>query len=176
MLDKICPICSVLMIQIETDGLWDRCNCGTRKMNKDFEIINLENYITANGSYTNRLKSEELTPQVKDNAIILLNMINQLLRELGIKEAKVSSGFRPSGVNSNLSNAAKKSLHMVGSACDILDNTEQSLGNLIKSRPDLLKKYGLWMEDLDSTRGKFTNWVHLDLGVRPDREIRIFHP
>lgn len=164
------------MIQIGTDGLWNRCNCGTRKMNKDFEIISLENYITANGAYPDRLQSIELTKEIKDNAIILLNMINQLLRELGIKEAKVSSGFRPSRVNSSLANAAKKSLHLRGSACDILDDKNQSLGNLIKSRPDLLKKYGLWMEDLSSTKGINNPWVHLDLGTRPDREIRIFIP
>lgn len=176
MINSFCPICRGFLRQLEHNDIWDQCSCGTRKMNKDFEIISLENYITANASYPDRLQSIELTTEVKDNAIKLLNMINLLLRELGIKEATVSSGFRTSESNSVTSNAAKKSYHMRGLACDILDDKDQLLGNLIKSKPELLKKYGLWMESLDSTKGHWNCWVHLDLGVRPEREVQVFHP
>jgi len=89
----------------------------------------------------------------------------------------VSSGWRPPSFNKTVGNAAKKSLHMTGNAIDIMDNKLQTLAYTIKKNASLLKKYGLWMEDPDSTMGKFTNWCHLDNSTtRTDRNIRIFKP
>lgn len=140
------------------------------------EIITLEDLITSSGSYKDRYTSPELTSQLKDNGIILINKVNQLLTDLGVSKVKVSSGFRPSNVNANVPNSAKKSAHMTCKAVDLLDDADQSLGLLIASKPDLLRKYGLFMEDLNSTKGKYTNWVHLDFIDRPDRPSRIFKP
>ena len=139
-------------------------------------MITKEDAITAAGKYPDRLTHVECTEEVKNNLETLLEKINALLNELGIEKVEVTSGFRPAGVNAATQGSAKKSLHMQGRACDILDDTKQTLGNSIKNKPELLVKYGLWMESLDHTKGKFTNWVHLDCGVRKDRPIRIFIP
>ena len=136
------------------------------------ELINLEDWITASGKYPERMDSDELTEEVKDNAIKLLNKINQLLQELGITEVSVSSGFRPSSVNNATPHAAKRSLHMSGHACDIFD-PNGSLDNLVISRPDLLKKYSLWVENPSNT----STWCHLDDSTsRTDRDLRMFNP
>lgn len=120
--------------------------------------------------------ASEYTDDIKNNAIKLLGLINQLLSDLGIESADVTSGWRPSQINNKTTNAAKRSYHMIGSACDILDDKEQSLAKLIQSRPDLLRKYGLWLESPASTHGVNTNWAHLDNGSRADRQSRVFLP
>ena len=133
----------------------------------------LEDWVTSSGKYPDRAKSMELTQEVKVNAGLLLELVNQLLAELGLDPStlRISSGFRPSSVNSAIPNAAKKSLHMTGLAVDIED-PDNELDKLIASRPELLDKYGLWLEHSDST----PKWTHLDKGVRTQRKIRIFHP
>ena len=147
---------------------WLSCPCGVRRMEK--EIIDLEKYITASGKYKDRLLSSELTKEVKDNAVMLLNRVNQLLKELGIDVADVSSGFRPSSVNAKIKGAAKKSLHMLGKAIDISD-PKHELYKKVEANPKLLTKYGLWLEHKDDTPG----WCHFDMSsLRTDREIRIF--
>lgn len=120
--------------------------------------------------------SNEYDDSITDNATILLFKVNSLLNDLGIEKADVTSGWRPESVNVKITNAAKKSAHMIGKAVDILDNDNQDLAKLVASRPDLLRKYDLFMEDLNSTRGKNTNWVHLDYMVRSDRPSRVFLP
>jgi hypothetical protein len=120
--------------------------------------------------------ASEFTPDINNNAIKLLGLINQLLNDLGIESADVTSGWRPPQINNKTTNAAKRSYHMMGLACDILDDENQTLAKLVASRPDLLKKYGLWLESPDSTKGINTNWAHLDLGTRQDRPSRVFLP
>ena len=139
-------------------------------------MINLNDYLTSSGSYPDRAKSSELTAELISNANTLLPKVNALLDELGIKNVKISSGFRTSEANVATPNSAKKSAHMICKAIDILDDKSQTLGKLIASRPDLLKKHGLMIEDLGSTIGKITNWVHLDDVVRSDRPSQSFHP
>lgn len=139
-------------------------------------MLNLKNYLTASGSYPARETDKELTRELLQNAIRLTSIVNLLLADLGIASVRVSSGFRPSGVNAGVAGAAAKSLHTQCLAVDIIDSSDQKLGKLIASRPDLLKKYGLWIEDLGSTKGQNTNWVHLDLGIRTDRPTRMFKP
>lgn len=112
----------------------------------------------------------EWTDTTKANAIKLLGVINSFLSELGITKAIVSSGFRPSSINNKTLHAAKSSYHMNGLAIDIKDNSNQDLAKLVASRPDLLKKYNLWMEDMNSTH----YWVHIDMGTRSDRPSRVF--
>lgn len=136
--------------------------------------ITLKEYLTASNKYPDREKHKEVN---SDNANRLLNAINSFLNEIKAKGPFViSSGFRPSEVNAQIANAAKKSLHTQCLAIDLLDDKDQTLGKLCASKPDLMRKYGLFLEDLGSTVGKNTNWVHLDLGTRADRESRIFKP
>lgn len=167
-LNKVCHLCSGYFRPLDNNPLWVGCSCGVRKLEK--EIIDLQNYITASGKYKDRLLSVELTKDIKDNAIILLNRVNQLLKELGVTQVDVSSGFRPSAVNANVKGSAKKSLHMLGKAVDIFD-PKHELYKKIEQKPELLKKYGLWMEHKDNA----PTWVHLDNStLRLDREVRIF--
>lgn len=167
-IDKVCHRCFSYLFPVDGMHGWVGCGCGTRR--RDRPVIKLEDYITASGKYKDRLDSPELTEEVKDNAVILLNKVNQLLDELKIKNVEVSSGFRPSAVNAKTKGAAKKSLHMTGCAIDILD-IDNKLGKLILSQPNLLHKYGLWLEDIAAT----PTWVHLDMSTkRKDRELRIF--
>ena len=140
-------------------------------------MITRKQYLTANGQYPERELDRALTPDLLDNCGTLLSAVNFLLTELGVEKATVTSGFRPSTVNIHLANASKKSLHQFCLAIDLADDKDQTLGNSIATRPDLLRKYGLFIEDLNSTRGKNTNWVHLDISpTRPDRPTRMFKP
>lgn len=135
-------------------------------------MLTLEKWITSDGKYPERAKSPDLTDEVRNKATILISTINSFLAELNFQgPIKVSSGFRPVAVNASLANSAKRSLHCTGSAIDIEDPSG-TLDNAIKSRPELLDKFGLWLEDPGYTPG----WTHLDLGVRRERPIRIFIP
>lgn len=136
------------------------------------QLITLEQYAMGR----DKLYPTEWTKEVQDNAKKLLEKVNALLNELGIQKATVSSGFRPAAINNKVTNAAKKSYHMLGIAVDILDNKNQDLAKLVANSPILLKKYDLFMEDMSSTKGVNTNWVHLDFGTRTDRPSRIFKP
>lgn len=180
MINKYCHICRGYLIQLEHLSPYKGCNCGVRRMEN--EVITLEDLLTSSGKYRERLQSNELTTDLKDNGVMLINKVNQLLKDLKIKRAEVTSGFRPSDVNSKIPNAAKRSLHQQCKAVDILDDEHQTLAKLIQKDAEdnkensLLAKYGLWLEHPDNTKGKNTNWVHLDCGVRSDRPVRVFKP
>lgn len=139
------------------------------------ESLTLYDWLTTSGLHPEREK--EATDEIKANAEALLTKVNPFLDELGWDGSKkLSSGFRPSEVNAATPHAAKHSGHESGHALDVLDDKQQSLCKLVMSRPDLLKKHGLMMEDIHSTKGKFTNWCHLDDVDRPDRPSRTFLP
>ena len=121
--------------------------------------ITRNDVITASGAYPERANSPELTEEVKDNIDELIEKVNALLADLGVKSVKLSSGFRPSAVNAKIANAAKKSNHSIGKALDIMDDKNQSLAK--KVTIELLEKHDLYMEDPAYTKGKSTNWVHL---------------
>jgi hypothetical protein len=142
------------------------------------ELISLNLYFTDYVTKADRRVqfASEFTDEINTNAIKLLGLINQLLSDLGIESADVTSGWRPPQINNKTTNAAKRSYHMLGLACDILDNEDQNLCNLVASRPDLLRKYGLWMESPTATKGHNTNWCHIDCGTRADRPSRVFLP
>ncbi len=111
---------------------------------------------------------EDYTDEILENAKVLIEKVNSLLSDLGIIAVVVSSGWRPTAVNSAVG-GAKRSLHLQGRAVDLKDSTGE-LDRVIEERPDLLKKYGLWLEDPDATTG----WCHLDNGNRRDRPSRVF--
>lgn len=139
--------------------------------NKTPGLLTLNDLITSSNKYPERAKSKELTQDVLENLKLLLAYVNPFLADLGLKSVKVSSGFRPSDVNSNLPNSAKRSLHMLGKAVD-LEDTDGTLDALIESRDDLKKRYGLWQESPASTSG----WSHIDIGIRSAREKNTFLP
>lgn len=134
--------------------------------------FSLNDYVTSNGKYPERATSIDLTEEVKSNALELLSTVDQFLTELNFEGVlKISSGFRPAAVNAATAGSAKRSLHMSGRALDIED-PDGLLDQAIKARPELLDKYGLWLENPEFTPG----WAHLDMGNRSARPIRIFLP
>ena len=137
-------------------------------------MLTLKDYLTASGSYPDREKHPEVN---KVNAERLITAVNAFLKDIGhVAPVTVSSGFRPAAVNSGIANAAKKSLHMECLAIDMLDDKNQTLAKLCASKPEVMRKYGLFLEDPASTIGKSQNWTHLDLGTRADRPSRVFKP
>lgn len=155
--------------------IYEKSNKEVKEMS---EVINLDLYFTDYVTKADRREvyKNELTNEIIENAQKLLQKVNGLLNELGISKSDVTSGWRPPTVNAQVTNAAKRSAHMIGLAVDLLDNTNQDLAKLIASQPDLLRKYGLFIEDMSSTRGKNTNWCHLDYMTRQDRPSRVFKP
>lgn len=143
------------------------------KQKKAKEYIDLSKYSMGR----DKQFPDEWTEEVQNNAKNLLIKVNALLNDLSWeKDCLVSSGFRPNQINTLTPGSAKKSLHQIGKAVDIIDDSNQTLGKLMISRPELLRKYGLFVEDLNSTQGKNTNWVHTDFGDRADRPSRVFKP
>lgn len=134
-------------------------------------MLTLKDLLTSSGKYPEREKHKEVTPEVIKNAEALLSKVNALLKDLKIDKVSVSSGFRPSEVNAGIANAAKKSLHMQGSAVDLSD-PDGKLDALIESRDDLKKKYGLWQESPGATKG----WAHIDAKDRGKRFKNTFIP
>jgi hypothetical protein len=168
---NICRICVSYLGDHPTLKDWLKCpSCGFSKVKKP--IITLEAYLMGR----DKQYPAEFTQELLLNATIFLEKVNALLWNLGIKEAAVSSGWRPAVVNSGVANAAKRSLHMTCKAIDIKDDKSQSLANKVLTKPELLKSLDLWLEDPAATRGKNTNWVHLDMGIRTDRPLRMFKP
>lgn len=139
----------------------------------------LNAYLTASNAYPERAKHKELTPALLANANTLLSTIQAFFKELGLnlENYKVSSGFRPSEVNNAISNAAKKSLHQQCLAIDILDDKNQSLAKLMQQNASKRKLKGIWLESPAHTKGKNTNWVHLDISaLRSVRDSMEFVP
>lgn len=140
-------------------------------------MITVQDWITSSNNYPERANSLELTYIVKSNAQILCDKVNAFLSDLGWSEpVSLTSGFRTLEVNQNTPGAALHSGHEDGHAMDLWDDYNQTLCNLVESRPDLLRKHGLMMENKDYTKGQNTNWTHLDFVNRPDRPSRTFIP
>ena len=114
---------------------------------------------------------DEMTDVIRSNAKELLFRVNGLLNDLNWKdEAKVTSGWRPRSINKAVG-GAPSSHHLYGRAIDIAD-PGQKLALAILKNPDLLIDYELWIEN-----PKYTpTWVHLDMGTRPERSVRMFSP
>jgi hypothetical protein len=134
-------------------------------------MLTIQDLITASGKYPDRLNHAELTPEVKSNLAKLLGALLPFLMELGITQVKVSSGWRPSTTNKALASASKTSTHMIGLGVDFVD-VDGKLDELISKNDKLKKKYGLWQEHPDSTKG----WAHLDLKDRGKRAENTFKP
>ncbi len=141
----------------------------------------LNDYLTASGAFPERATHVELTPELLNNANSLLFKVQELFESLGISLAnyRFSSGFRPTGVNSSLPNASKKSLHSRCLAMDLADTKGQSLAKLMQSAKavQIRLKLGIFLEAPTNTIGKNTNWCHLDISpVRAKRPSMEFLP
>ncbi len=109
--------------------------------------ISLDLYFTDFVTKADRRKqyASDFTQEINNNAIILLDKVNSLLGELGITTGNVTSGWRSPSINAKTANAAKRSAHLIGKAVDLADNHNQDLAKLVASRPDLLRKYDLFI-------------------------------
>ena len=97
------------------------------------------------------------------NLIDLLTKVNQIRLAYG-KPLIISSGYRPSAINSTVKGASKKSAHMSCQAVDFRD-LDGSFGKWCLDNLELLKSNGLWMEDPRWTFRKngnvYSGWVHI---------------
>lgn len=146
--------------------------------------ITVDDVITSSGRYPDRANSPELTDEVKSNIEKLVDKVNALLNELNWEGGiSISSGFRPSAVNSKVKGAAKKSAHQTGEALDIMQpKNNNALGLAIRIIQNnqgvngILGKHGLMMESLEATVGTSTSWTHLDMKIRSPRPSMEFKP
>lgn len=140
-------------------------------------MITLDDLLTSSGKYPDRAKSPEVTDEVRKNGEELLRRVNALLKELGITNATVSSGFRTSDANKAIPNAAKKSAHMRGMAIDIAD-PDQKIAKLVRKtqnnqgKKGIMGRHGVMMEKLEKT----PTWAHFDFVVRSERPSYEFEP
>ena len=111
----------------------------------------------------------DYTKEISDNIDKLLIPLNKF-REIYGKPMTVSSGWRPPSVNAGIANAAKRSNHMLGLACDFLD-TDGALDKFCMENLNVLKDLGLYLEHPDATKG----WCHLQC-VPPKSGNRVFRP
>jgi hypothetical protein len=97
------------------------------------------------------------------NACDLLARVNYLLGLLQFSGAKVSSGYRPSAINSSVG-GAKKSAHIDCMGIDLEDSSGY-LAFIISRDTSILDICDLWLESPEYTDG----WVHLDTKKRRNR-------
>lgn len=116
--------------------------------------------------------AKEWHPSVAENAKILLQKVNALITDLQLPdfEIEVVSGWRPESYN-KLIGGSPHSYHVKGMAVDLSDD-QQYISNAILKDAHLLARYELWMENPKET----PSWCHLDIGTRPERQVRVFMP
>ena len=118
--------------------------------------------------------ADEWTFEVKENAAELITRVNLLLKDLKVTTTRIISGWRPREINQRIG-GAPRSYPITGQAVDLRDNEGQDLSKVLISNKHLLHRHQLWMENPSFTRGN-TNWVHLDIGTRPEIDLRVFNP
>lgn len=138
--------------------------------------ISVEGYLMGRDA----LYPGECTPVVRDNAAKTVERVNALLAAMeasGIEleenprtKSIVNSGWRPPQINGQVANAAPRSKHMTGEACDLFD-PDGTLDDWMMANPDSLASIGLWMEHPSATKG----WAHVQV-VPPRSGRRVFYP
>lgn len=131
--------------------------------------MTLWRYLTSDGKYPEREHSPELTLEFRVNAGKTVEAVSNFLREIGIKDYVISSGFRTQEAN-KAAGGSKFSAHCSCEAIDIVDKDKKLYNALLVSIP-LLSKYGLYMEHGDYC----PTWIHLQIR-RPKSGNRIFLP
>lgn len=114
--------------------------------------------------------ADELTPDIRANAEITIQRVNELLALAGRSDVEVASGWRPQEVNDATANAAGHSKHLTGEAVDIADH-DRSLATWVADNLEQLDACKLWCEDFRWT----PTWVHFQT-LAPKSEKRIFIP
>lgn len=120
--------------------------------------------------------ASELTPEIKANAEDMVKRVNALLQASGL-DKRVASGWRPAAVNSTTVGAAKRSKHMDGNACDLLDN-DGSLDKWCMANLKELERIGLWLEHPSATKSPERygeGWCHVQR-LPPKSNNRVFYP
>lgn len=117
----------------------------------------------------------EWTEEVQDNGAETVMRINRLVdmyvADTGNARMETwASGWRPEGINSKTSNAAKTSRHITAQAGDVRDPVRLFAG-WCNRRLEELELCGLWMEDSRWC----PSWVHLQI-VPPKSGNRIYIP
>lgn len=115
------------------------------------------------------LYPKEYTKEISNNLDRLLIAINKVRRAYG-KPMTVSSGWRPAAINAGISNAAKKSNHMLGLAVDIAD-PKGDVMRWVLANLKFVAECGLYVEDFRHT----ATWAHFQI-VPPRSKKRIFIP
>lgn len=160
---NICRLCNAFM-QLHIDNpKYRKCSCGNTKLEK--VMISLEQYWMGRDV----THSDELTAEITAHAKELLDKVNIFLSHIGIKEAKISSGWRPESINI-AAHGAKSSKHLTGQAIDIID-VDGKVRNAILKNLDEAKGLGLFFEDFRWT----STWCHIQ-SVQPNSGKRIFIP
>lgn len=124
---------------------------------------------------------DEFTLEVKTNAEQTVEKVNALLSALqddGLQIEKnrqgsiIHSGWRPAMINGQTKNAAPKSKHITGQACDLYD-PEGAIDDFMMSGigQATLARLGLWIEHPSATKG----WAHVQT-VAPRSGQRVFYP
>ncbi len=116
-----------------------------------------------------KLYPKDYTVTVEKNSVRLIETINKFLTEVGIPKT-VNSGWRPYTVQMEVNPRAPNSKHVTGNAID-LEDKDRKLTEYILANLWVLEKYGLYMEDPESTK----TWVHLQ-NIPPRSGKRIFRP
>lgn len=140
-------------------------------------MITIEQYLMGRES----IYPDEYTPEIKANAEMTVSKVNALLEWLkgeGLPLEKnkqgslVNSGWRPPQINGQTKNAAPKSKHMTGQACDLYD-PEGDIDAMLMSGIGQAKlaEIGLWMENPAATKG----WSHVQT-IPPRSGQRTFYP
>lgn len=133
-------------------------------------MLTVNDWLTSSGKYPWRATHKEVTKELIENAMDYVTRLNAVLKELHIKDAKFSSGFRPSEVNKKTPNAAKKSKHITGHAGD-MEDLEGKIDYAFLMNLKVLEKHGLYLEHPDAT----PKWAHTQ-SVAPGSGNRVFKP
>ena len=127
--------------------------------------------LTAYWKGRDALYAEELTDEIRANAEVTVERVNELLERANCKSVdRLSSGWRPRSVNEATSNAAHQSKHLSGEAADIPD-PDRVLATWCVDNLDVLEEIGLWIEDPRYT----PTWLHVQT-VPPKSGKRVFIP
>ena len=117
---------------------------------------------------------------IKANAELTVQEVNKLLNRLESSGVKlepnpqtgtiVSSGWRPPQINGQVKNAAVRSKHMTGQACDLYD-PEGVIDDWLMDNLPADRSLALWMEHPSATKG----WAHVQI-IPPASGKVCFYP
>ena len=138
--------------------------------------INVEDYLMGR----DKDYPGECTPIIMDNAARTVAAVNDLLAALEADNVQVethpvtrtviASGWRPAALNARVPNAAIRSKHMSGEACDLYD-PDGIIDEYLIDHPDLLVNLRLYQEHPSATN----SWTHVQT-VAPRSGKRVFYP